>query len=70
MKTKYNIGDLVWVSNIHWPKEREMGIIIGKRTGTKSLQPEYQVKFIDKTHSYKQWWSDQGMEKVKAQSKQ
>ena len=70
MKTNYNIGDLVWVFNVHWPNERDMGIIIDKRTGTKSLQPEYQVNFIDKTHPYTRWWSENCMEKMKAQPKE
>ena len=66
MKTNYNIGDLVWVFNIHWPKEREMGIIIGKRTGTKSLQPEYQVNHIHKP-LYMLWYCERHMEKMKDQ---
>ena len=70
MKTKYNIGDLVWVFYSHWPKERDMAIIIDKRTGTKSLQPEYQVNFIHKTPSYTRWWSENCMEKMKAQPKE
>jgi len=66
VKTKYKIGDLVWVFNIHWPKEREMGIIIGKRTGTKSLQPEYEVNHIHKPLYHGQWYCERHMEKIKA----
>ena len=69
MKTKHNIGDLVWVFYQQWPHEREMAVIIGKRIGTKSLQPEYQVNFIHKPH-YMLWFPEGNVEKMKAQSKQ
>jgi len=66
VKTKYNIGDLVWVFYSHWPKERDMAIMIDKRTGTKSLQPEYQVNFIHKP-LYMLWYAEASVEKMEAQ---
>ena len=70
MKTNYNIGDLVWVFYSHWPKERDMAIIIDRRSSKVVNLVEYQVNFIDKTHPYTRWWSENCMEKVKPQPRQ
>jgi len=69
VKTKYNIGDLVWVFYQQWPKEREMAVIIGQRIGTNSQQSEYQVNFIHNSGSMA-WFPKGCIEKMKAQPKE
>jgi len=69
MKTKYNIGDLVWVFHQHWPKEREMGIIIDTRPVKEPMMGRYQVKLLHKP-LYMLWYCERHMEKMKAQPKE
>ena len=69
MKTKYNIGDLVWVFYSHWPKERDMAIIIDRRSSKVVNLVEYQVNFIHKP-LYMLWYTEASVEKMKAQPKE
>ena len=65
MKTKHNIGDLVWVFDQRWPKERDMGIIIGQRPTANPQLSQYQVRFLQRS-LYILWFPEGCIEKMEA----